>query len=114
MSKISVNDHIDLYNNLTDINFERNDLNFLKSIKYKMKNGNILLNFLLKVKQMDIPFKVVKGFIFDEESFSEFERCLINIDSSYIDKLNDIRDDSIIITAILEDTYELSINKGES
>ena len=102
--------HIELYNNLTDINFEKNDINFLESIKYKMNNGNVLVKNLIILDENDIPFTIVKGFILDEEPYSRFERCIISIPLGYavedIEKLVE----GINVSKIEDNLYELAKN----
>lgn len=99
--------HIELYNNLTDIDFERNDINFLESIKYKMNNANILLKNLIILDENDIPFTIVKGFILDEEPYSKFERCIISIPQDYIQDDIEKLVDGIIISRVDDNLYEL-------
>lgn len=102
----NVEDCIHLYNSLTDVNFEVDDINFLESIKFKMNNGNILLNFLLNLKSKDIPFKILKGYLHDVEEFNEFKRCII---LSEID-IRNYGDESISVLEVDENTFEIIIN----
>lgn len=102
--------HIELYNNLTDINFKKDDINFLESIKYKMNNGNILLRNLIILDDNNIPFTIVKGFILDEEPYSKFERCIISVPQDYT--LEDLEKviTEISISKIEDNLYELLKN----
>lgn len=102
--------HIELYNNLTDINFEKNDINFLESIKYKMNNGNVLVKNLIILDENDIPFTIVKGFILDEEPYSRFERCIISIPLGYTAEDIEKLVEGINVSKIEDNLYELAKN----
>ena len=114
MEQLSSNErtnlHINIYNNLTysDFNDNGEEINFLESIKYKMSKGNILLEAFIEITQRDIPFKIIKGFVYNEELFDSFDRCIVAITDSYIPLLNDIV--GIIITKIKDNLYEFRID----
>lgn len=100
---------INLYDHLTEVDFLPDNLNFLESIRYKMDNGNKLLDNLLRMQEKGISFTVVKGFRLNEEEFCKFRRCIINIkDGISIDEINSIISD-ISIKYIEGTLYELSI-----
>lgn len=101
------NMHINIYNDLTNIDSseEEVEINFLKSINYKMTNGNILLNFLIMLSEKEILFKIIKGFNIYEKNFDKFERCII--ETSY-----DLPDmEGIIISKLEDDLYEISLGE---
>lgn len=102
--------HINIYNNLTHSDFNDNgeEINFLESIKYKMNKGNILLEILMEITNRNIPFKIIKGFVYNEELFDSFDRCIVAMDDSNISLLNDII--GIIITKIEDNLYEFKID----
>lgn len=104
------NMHIDIYNDLTSIQSENeeelSELNFLKSIKYKMPNGNILLGFLIMLTEKNINFKILKGFNIYEENYDKFERCLIE-SKDEIPEMENIQ-----ITKVEDNLYEISLEGG--
>ena len=98
---------INLYNKLTDIDYMSNDDNFLKSIKYKMQNGNKILKFLSALEDKYIPFRIVKGFLVNDEKYSKFERCLIFIETNA--DLSDLNSNEITINLVDDHLYEILI-----
>lgn len=74
---------IDLYNELTKLDNKDNEYNFLTSIEYKLKYGNILLENLLELDKNNIKFKVLEGYIdksfYVLPLFNTFEACTIQL-----------------------------------
>ena len=99
---------INLYNKLTDINYMSDDNNFLESIKYKMKNGNKILKILSALEDKNIPFKIVKGFLVNDEDYSKFERCLIFVQINA--DLSDLNSKEVTINLVDEHLYEILIH----
>jgi hypothetical protein len=100
---------IKLYDHLTDADLLPDNVNFLESIKYKMGNGNKILESLLKLEEKGIPFIVIKGFRLNEEDFSKFERCIITIPEDIsIEEISKLITD-ISVKCMEDHLYELAI-----
>lgn len=101
---------IELYNNLTNIENLKDDVNFLESIKFKLNNGNKILSALFTLYIKDIPFTIVKGFIYNLEEFSKFEKCILEIPESIEEKyIYELLNDQININKLNKNKYELYI-----
>lgn len=74
---------IDLYNKLTKLDNEENETNFLESIEYKLKYGNILLDNLIEFENNNIEFEILEGYIdksfYIIPLFNTFEACTIKL-----------------------------------
>lgn len=69
---------IDVYNCLTEFT-DNPDENFLKSLSYKIKNGEILVSVLSLLKDKNIEYTINKGFINNLEEYNTFSKCEILI-----------------------------------
>lgn len=92
---------IDLYNELTKLDNEENETNFLESIEYKLKYGNILLDNLIEFENNNIKFEILEGYI--DKSFciiplfNTFECCTIKLlDEADIQKIEGLIKNIII------------------
>lgn len=79
--KIAICDFIDIYNSLTEFT-EYPDTNFLKSLSYKIKNGETFVSILNYLNEEKIIYKILKGFIYDLKYYNSFKKCELYIDEN--------------------------------